>query len=161
MASVLAPTPEVVVERPVVRQSITGRVTQAMRYWLLSVADRLNRTPDVLQTVTLTGKSASIAATTISILSVTGGVYRLSGAARVTTAASTSSSLVLTFGWTQAVACTAASTAVTGNTTATTASFSVIVRADAATNLQYATTYASSGGTAMVYRLDVVVEQLI
>jgi hypothetical protein len=161
MASTLAPTPEFVVERPVVRQSITGRVTQAMRYWLLSLADRINRTPEVLQTVTVTGQSASIATTTISVLSLPQGVYRLSAAARVTTAATTSSSLLVTFGWTQAVACTAASAAVTGNTTATTVSFAVVVRADEASNLQYATTYASSGGTAMVYRLDVSVEQLI
>ena len=161
MASTLAPTPEFVVERPVVRQSITGRVTQAMRYWLLSLADRINRTPEVLQTVTVTGQSASIATTTISVLSLPQGVYRLSAAARVTTAATTSSSLLVTFGWTQAVACTAASAAVTGNTTATTVSFAVVVRADEASNLQYATTYASSGGTAMVYRLDVAVEQLI
>ena len=98
MASQLAPTPEFVVERPVVQQAITGRVTQAMRYWLLALADRLN---------------------------------------------------------------TASSAAITGNTTATTGSFMVVVRADAATALTYATTYASSGGTAMVYRLDVVVEQVI
>jgi hypothetical protein len=161
VASTLAPTPEFVVERPVVRESITGRVTQAMRYWLLSLADRINRTPEVLQTVTVTGQSASIATTTISVLSLPQGVYRLSAAARVTTAATTSSSLLVTFGWTQAVACTAASAAVTGNTTATTVSFAVVVRADEASNLQYATTYASSGGTAMVYRLDVSVEQLI
>ena len=161
MASTLAPTPEFVVERPVVRQSITGRVTQAMRYWLLSLADRINRTPEVMQTVTVTEQSASIGATTISVLSLPQGVYRLSAAARVTTAATTSSSLLVTFGWTQAVACTAASAAVTGNTTATTVSFAVVVRADEASNLQYATTYASSGGTAMVYRLDVSVEQLI
>ena len=161
MASTLAPTPEFVVERPVARQSITGRVTQAMRYWLLSLADRINRTPEVVQTVTVTGQSASIATTTISVLSLPQGVYRLSAAARVTTAATTSSSLLVTFGWTQAVACTAASAAVTGNTTATTISFAVVVRADEASNLQYATTYASSGGTAMVYRLDVSVEQLI
>ena len=81
--------------------------------------------------------------------------------ARITTAASSSSSLTLTFGWTQAVTCTASSAAITGNTTATTGSFMVVVRADAATALTYATTYASSGGTAMVYRIDVAVEQLI
>ena len=100
MASQLAPTPAFVVERPVVQQSITGRVTQAMRYWLL-------------------------------------------------------------FGWTQGVACTASSAAITGNTTATTGSFVVMARADEATALTYATTYASSGGTAMVYRIDVVVEQVL
>jgi len=161
MASQLAPTPEFVVERPVVQQAITGRVTQAMRYWLLALADRLNRTPEVVQTVSLTTQTASLGATTISVLSLPAGVYRLSAAARITTAASSSSSLTLTFGWTQAVTCTASSAAITGNTTATTGSFMVVVRADAATALTYATTYASSGGTAMVYRRDVVVEQVI
>tara|TARA_R100001086_G_scaffold239474_3_gene164904 strand:+ start:266 stop:751 length:486 start_codon:yes stop_codon:yes gene_type:complete len=161
MASQLAPTPELVVERQVVQQSITGRVTQSMRYWLLALADRLNRTPEVVQTVSLTGQTASVSATTISVLSLAQGVYRLSAAARVTTAASTSSALTLTFGWTQAVACTASSAAVTGNTTATTGSFMRVVRVDAATAITYATTYASSGGTAMVYRLDVAVEQVI
>jgi len=161
MASTLAPTPVFVVERPVRQQSITGRVTQAMRYWLLSLADRINRTPEVLQTVSLTDKSASLSATTISVLSLAPGVYRLSAAARITTAASTSSSLTLTFSWTQAVACTVSGAALTGNTTATTGSLVAIVRADEASALKYSTTYASSGGTAMVYRLDVCVEQLI
>jgi len=161
VASSLAPTPEFVVERPVVQQSITGRVTQAMRYWLLSLADRINRTPEVVQTVSVTGQTASLGTTTISVLSLAPGVYRLSAALRITTAATTSSSLTLTFGWTQAVACTASSAAITGNTTATTGSFMVVARADQATALTYATTYASSGGTAMVYRLDVSVEQVI
>ena len=159
MASTLAPTPEFVVERPVRQQSITGRVTQAMRYWLLSLADRINRTPEVLQTVSLTDKSASLSATTISVLSLAPGVYRVSAAARITTA--TSSSLTLTVSWTQAVACTVSGAALTGNTTATTGSLVAIVRADEASALKYSTTYASSGGTAMVYRLDVCVEQLI
>jgi hypothetical protein len=161
MASVLAPTPEFVVERPVYRESISGRVTQAMRYWLLSLADRLNRTAEILGTVSLTTKSASLSATTISVPTLAPGVYRLSAAARITTAATTSSSLTVTFGWTQAVACTVSSAAITGNTTATTGSLVAIVRADEATALTYATTYASSGGTAMVYRLDVAVEQLV
>jgi hypothetical protein len=161
VASTLAPTPEQVVERPVVQQSITGRVTLAMRYWLLALADRLNRTPEIVQTVSLTGQTASLSTTTISVLSLAPGVYRLTAAARITTAATTSSALTLTFGWTQAVACTASSAAVTGNTTATTVSFSVVARADQATALTYATTYVSSGGTAMVYRLDVAVEQLL
>jgi hypothetical protein len=161
VASTLAPTPELVVERPVVQQSITGRVTLAMRYWLLALADRINRTPEVVQTVALTEQTASVSATTISVLSLAAGVYRLTAAARITTAATTSSSLTLTFGWTQAVACTASGSAITGNTTATTGNFVVVARADQATALTYATTYASSGGTAMVYRLDVSVEQLI
>ena len=151
----------VVVERPVVQASISGRVTQAMRYWLLSLADRLNNTPERIGTVEKTTQAASISATAVDLPSIAPGVYRLSAASRITRAATTSSSLTLTFGWTQAVACTVSSAAITGNTTATTGSLVAIVRADEATNVTYATTYASSGGTSMQYRLDVCVEQLV
>ena len=161
MSSVLAPTPEFVVERPVMHASISGRVTQAMRYWLLSLADRINTTPERIGTVEKTTQAASISATAIDLPSIAPGVYRLSATARITRAATTSSSLTLTFGWTQAVACTVSSAAITGNTTATTGSLVAIVRADEATNVTYATTRASSGGTSMQYRLDVCVEQLV
>jgi len=161
MSSVLAPTPEFVVERPVMHDSISGRVTQAMRYWLLSLANRINTTPERLGTVEKTTQATSISATVIDLPSIAPGVYRLSATARITQAATTSSSLTLTFGWTQAVACTVSSAAMTGNTTATTGSLVAIVRADEATNVTYATTRASSGGTVMQYRLDVCVEQLV
>ena len=82
-------------------------------------------------------------------------------AARVTRAATTSSSLIVTFGWTQAVSCTAASVAMTGNTTATTGTSSVLVRVDQDSSITYATTYASSGGTTMQYRVDVTCEQVL
>ena len=161
MSSVLAPTPEFVVERPVAQNRISGRVTQAMRYWLLSLADRINATPERTGTVEKTTQAASISATVIALPSIAPGVYRLSAAARITRAATSSSSLTLTFGWTQAVACAVSGAAITGNTTATTGSLVAIVRADEATNITYATTYASSGGTTMQYRLDVCVEQLV
>jgi hypothetical protein len=161
MSSVLAPIPDFVVERPVAEARISGRVTHAMRYWLLSVTDRINNTPERLGTVEKTTQAASLSATAIAVPSIAPGVYRISAAARITRAASSSSSLTITFGWTQAVACTVSGTAMTGNTTATTGSLVAIVRADQATNLTYATTYASSGGTAMQYRLDICVEQLV
>ena len=85
----LAPTPDFLVEQPVTNNRITGRVTQAMRYWLLSLADRVNACPQLLSTVAVTGKTAAISATSFDILSVAPGVYRLSMAARITRAAST------------------------------------------------------------------------
>jgi len=158
----IAPTPEVVVEPAVVEGRISGRVTQVMRYWLLSMVDRLNGTPQTLDTVQASTQAASISATNFEILSVLPGVYRLSMGARISRAATTSSSLTVTFGWTSGgVSCTTSSTAMTGNTTATVGSLTILVRVDEATAITYATTYASAGGTTMQYSLDVSCEQLV
>jgi hypothetical protein len=157
----LAPQPEYVVEQPVLSSRISGRVTQAMRYWLLSMADRINGSPSIIATTSLTVQSASIAPTSFGILQVQPGVYRVSMAARISRAATTSSSLTVTFGWTSTVACTTSSAAITGNTTATTGSLTYLVRVDEATAITYATTYASVGGVTMQYQLDVLCEQVV
>jgi hypothetical protein len=158
----IAPTPQIVVETPVMEDRISGRVTRVMRYWLLSLVDRVNATPHLLDTVQASTQAASISATNFAILSVSPGVYRLSMGARISRAATTSSSLIVTFGWTSGgVSCTTSSTAMTGNTTATVGSLTVLVRVDEATAITYATTYASAGGTTMQYSLDVSCEQLV
>jgi hypothetical protein len=157
----LAPQPEYVVEQPVLSSRISGRVTQAMRYWLLSMADRINGSPSIIATTSLTVQSASIAPTSFGILQVQPGVYRLSMAARVTRAATTSSSLTVTFGWTSTVACTTSSAAITGNSTSTTGSLTYLVRVDEATAITYATTYVSVGAVTMQYQLDVLCEQVV
>jgi len=46
----------------------------------------------------------------------------------------------------------------TGNTTATVGSLTVLARVDEATAITYATTYVSAGGTTMQYSLDVSCE---
>jgi len=155
----LAPTPAIVVEQDVTNGRISGRLTFLMRYWLLSLADRINATPEILASVKASTQAASISATSFSILSVSPGLYRLSMSARISRAATTSSSLIVTFGWTAGgVSCTTASPAMTGNTTATVSSLTVLARVDEATAITYATTYASAGGTTMQYDLDVSCE---
>ena len=155
----LAPTPAIVVEQDVTNGRISGRLTFLMRYWLLSLADRINATPEILASVKASTQAASISATSFSILSVSPGLYRLSMSARISRAATTSSSLIVTFGWTAGgVSCTTASPAMTGNTTATVSSLTVLARVDEATAITYATTYASAGGTTMQYSLDVSCE---
>ena len=158
----ISPTPQIVVEIPVVENRISGRVTRVMRYWLLSLVDRLNATPHLLDTVQASAQEASISATDFAILSVSPGMYRLSMGARISRAATTSSSLIVTFGWTSGgVSCTTASPAMTGNTTATVGSMTVLVRVDEATAITYATTHVSVGGTKMQYSLDVCCEQVV
>ena len=155
----LAPTPAIVVEQDVTNGRISGRLTFLMRYWLLSLADRINATPEILASVKASTQAASISATSFSILSVSPGLYRLSMSARISRAATTSSSLIVTFGWTAGgVSCTTASPAMTGNTTATVGSLTVLARVDEATAITYATTYVSAGGTTMQYSLDVSCE---
>jgi hypothetical protein len=155
----LAPTPAIVVEQDVTNGRISGRLTFLMRYWLLSLADRINATPEILASVKASTQAASISATSLSILSVSPGLYRLSMSARISRAATTSSSLIVTFGWTAGgVSCTTASPAMTGNTTATVGSLTVLARVDEATAITYATTYVSAGGTTMQYDLDVSCE---
>ena len=158
----ISPTPQIVVEVPVVANRISGRVTRVMRYWLLSLVDRLNATPHLLDTVQASAQETAISATDFAILSVSPGMYRLSMGARISRAATTSSSLIVTFGWVSSgVSCTTSSTAMTGNTTATVGSLTVLVRVDEATAITYATTRATVGGTTMQYSLDVSCEQIV
>ena len=158
----ISPTPQIVVEVPVVANRISGRVTRVMRYWLLSLVDRLNATPHLLDTVQVSAQETAISATDFAILSVSPGMYRLSMGARISRAATTSSSLIVTFGWVSSgVSCTTSSPAMTGNTTATVGSLTVLVRVDESTAITYATTYVSVGGTTMQYSLDVSCEQIV
>jgi hypothetical protein len=50
--------------------------------------------------------------------------------------------------------------AMTGNTTTTVQNATQVLQIDGSTPVTYATTYASSGATAMVYELTVLLEQL-
>lgn len=137
-----------------------ARVSPKWADWLLALVTRVNTTPCRLKVVTLTTQTASIGTTALPLGTLTEGMYRVSYAARITTPGTVSSSLTVTIGWTQAVALSQAGAAMTGNTTATQQNGSFLIRVDAATTITYATTYASAGATAMVYRLDVVVEQV-
>ena len=111
--------------------------------------------------IVLTAQAASISATTLGIGTVRPGLYRITWHARITRAASTSSSLTVTFAWTDgAVAQSAAQTAITGNSTTSFGSSVVPFRVDSASAITYATTYSSSGATTMQYRLDVTIEEV-
>lgn len=111
--------------------------------------------------VVLTAQAAAIAATAIPIGSIPPGLYRISYYARITQAATTSSSLTITIGWTDgAIALTQAGAAITGNTTSDVQFGTVVLRSDANGPVTYSTAYSSTGATAMQYRLSVVAEEL-
>jgi len=137
------------------------RLTPAWERWFTQfVADQDDK-PSREKTVSLDAKSASIATTSIPLGALSAGLYRVTVYARITTAATTSSSLQVTVSWTDSgVSCSKSNVAMTGNTTATSDSFSVLVDIDQGTAVSYSTTYASVGGTAMQYKLRVVAERV-
>ena len=142
----------------------TSHATEAFSRWLTALQVAVNRCAAIVSsdgTVSLTAQTAAIAATTIPILTVTAGLYRVSYTLRVTTAAGVTSSVQLTIGWTAGtVAQTEVGANVNGNTTASHDEGCFLLRADNATTLTYSTAYASNAANAMNYSLDIRVEQL-
>jgi hypothetical protein len=129
--------------------------------WITDLVERVNASAPRVSSVEVTGKSASIGTTTLPRDSSAEGMYRVGYFARITTAATTSSSLTVTVGGTNGgVAVSFSGAAITGNTTSTVQSGTFYLQSDGGTNLTYATTYASSGGTAMQYGLWMTVERV-
>jgi hypothetical protein len=138
----------------------TRTITRAFRFWLLDAVGRVESSAQTLNTEVATAESAAIALTTL-VASASEVLYRVSWRFRVTTPASTSSSLSLTLTTTSGgVVCAQSSASYTGNATNRPQSGVMILKPDAAAIIQYSTTYGSVGATAMVYELDLVVEQL-
>ena len=109
----------------------------------------------------LTTQAAAISATSIPIQTVYTAEYRVSYYARVTQAATTSSTLQIAIGWTEGgVALSQSGTSLTGNTTTTGENATLFIVADGNTPITYTVTYASSGATPMQYRLTVVAERI-
>jgi hypothetical protein len=114
----------------------------------------------VVHPAPLTSQAAAIGATPLSVGS-SGGLYRVNVYARITQAATASSSLTPTFRWTEGVVAQSRTyTALTGNTTTTILVDVFPLRIDANTALTYETAYASVGATPMQYSLEIAVERL-
>lgn len=111
--------------------------------------------------VTLTLQGASIGSTSIYSSAIPAGLYRISYYARITRAATTSSSLTIAFDWTDGgVGQTFTGAAITGNTTTTYQQASVTFRSDGNVPITYSTTYVSVGATSMQHNFLLVLEQL-
>ncbi|MCX6550361.1 MAG: hypothetical protein NTY02_05020 [Acidobacteria bacterium] len=137
----------------------TGYVPRVWVSWLMALANQVDAAAFRLQTVSLTAQGAAITTTAVPIASLTAGLYRVSYALRITRAATTSSSATVTIGWIDGtVTCGQAFAAVTGNTTATVQSGTVLLRCDNDGPITYAVAYASVGATTMQCALDLVVE---
>lgn len=122
--------------------------------------DAISSTAERLDIVSLTAQSASIGATAIPVGALPAGLYRVTYYARITTAATTNSSLTVTISFTDTTSPSFAGSAMTGNTTTTVQSNSWTFYNDQSAPITYATTYASTGATAMQYSLRIVLESM-
>ena len=111
---------------------------------------------------TLTDQDASIGATSLDIGTTSSGFFRVTARARISRAATTNSSLEVVIGWTESGLNPTYTIipAITGNTTTSNDSGSVVVLIDSASPITYSTTYASTGATAMQYTVTFIVEQI-
>lgn len=140
-----------------------GSLAMRARDWLNDVIGALNQAPLRKQIVSASGQTAAIAATAIPLgVIVPGGYYRVSVYLRLTRAATTSSSVTPTIGWTNGgQARTKSGAAYTGNVlTGCADPFSIVLQIDASTALTYAVAYASVGATTARYDVDVIVEKI-
>jgi|TARA_R100000049_G_C1939092_1_gene83049 hypothetical protein len=147
-------------EEPIDRS--TRRFRLPYLIWFRNLRTDLDEVPTKVRdgVVDLVGQSASIGTTAIPTATLATGLYRVGWTAKLTTAATTSSSLTVTLTWTRGVTVTFAGAAITGNTTATFQSEIKQIKIDASSPVSYATTYVSVGATPMVYELAVVLERM-
>ena len=152
--------------RSMLLTDVRNLITREWVRYLQSVVDVVNLSARRLATVTKTAQTASLTATALDTGTLNPGVYRVGYTARITTAASTSSSLTVTLAWTDgSVGQSQSGAAMTGNSTTTQQNGTFLVHngtnASSANDvIKYATAYASSGGTTMQYSLFVLVEQI-
>lgn len=138
-----------------------GLCTDVWIKYLQNREDAITSAPQRNASTSVSAQSASIAATSIPTAALNGGLYRATFYGTVTTPGTVSSSLEVTFSWTdsgQARAIT--STAYTGNSISECTTATVMFNVDAGAPVTYATTYATAGATDMVYTLYVVLEKV-
>jgi hypothetical protein len=142
------------------RDELEGTMPDVWVKYFQSQSDLASQAPAVQSNpVSVSTQAASIAATPIPSGTLRAGNYRVSYYARVTRAATVSSTLTVTISWTDGGAsCSFSGAAMTGNTTTTVQSGSVFLASDASAPILYSTVYGSVGGTTMQYKLIVALE---
>lgn len=129
--------------------------------WFLEQQNRAEDSAEQVGSVSLSAQSADIAATPVPMPDLTTGRYRLSYYVRVTRAGSVSGEIQIQIGWTDgAIALTSAGTNLTANTTSTFEQRTLFLAVDANASITYQAIYTDGGGTAMQFKLEIVVEKL-
>ena len=138
--------------------TLAGLVSTSWNEWFGLLSGQVNTSVFVQNSVSLEAQAASIAATDFTGGSLTGGLYFLAYYSQVTQAASVSSSLQVTLGWTTGGnTLSFAGTILTGNTITTGTSQIIMVPIDAGSPVTFSVAYASVGGTPMQYRVIPVI----
>lgn len=147
--------------RNVVLDPATGWFHREIVRFLNELRQLLSSAAQQLGIVNLSDQDAAVATTAIPTPTLTEGLYRVSFSARITRAATTSSSVGVTLGWTtNSTSCSQVFAPITGNTLASQTSDDISVSIDSATTITYALSYSSVGATTMRYGFDVWVEQI-
>lgn len=130
--------------------------------YMRGIRQDLDLAPSGFNPVSETAQNASIATTSLPTDGdLSSGLYRVTYYARITTAAGVSSSLTVTFGWTDgAITQTHSGAAITGNTTTTWQTGSILIYVDAASPITYSASYSSNPAGAMRFNLFVTLERL-
>lgn len=138
------------------------RVGDVWLKWFELLKRSMNLAPQTVSSVSLSGRTASIAATAMAPASLPSGLYLVSLTQRVTTADNVGSSLTAFLTVTESgLTVTYTGAANTSNATGTGKSDVFAVLIDGSTPIKYGTTYSSTGGApAMTYRLTVRVQAI-
>ena len=142
-------------------KTLRGKITQSWIQFLQDILDAIGQSPSLFGSAGVTGQSAAIANTPLNDDTLTEGLYRVSYHARVTQAATTSSSLEVIVSFTSGGgAQSKTGTAITGNTITSWESQTWLIYVDDASGVSYSTNYTSVGATAMNYEVYVVLEKV-
>jgi len=138
-----------------------GLASDSFIAWVTQLGLTTGASPIRLASSSVANQTATINATDLSGGALGSGLYALAYYMQVTTPASVSSSLQVTFDWTyNGVAQSETFTALTTNLTTSHQSGGLpLIHADASTPIRYTVTYASVG-TAMAYAFDVTLTKV-
>jgi hypothetical protein len=138
-----------------------GLITDTWAYYLTTLAQVVTQSPNRISSATVTAQTGSINTTDFSGGAINSGLYRVSYYARITTAASGTSSLQVTIQWTDHGVLQAFNgDPMTGNTIGTFQQGGGLLFSDAASPISYSTVYASTGAGAMQYALYIILETI-
>jgi len=137
-------------------------ISKSWQIWLQqSLVDQVQSAPSSLRIVVLIDQNATIGATPIPLASITAGQYRLQWYARITTPDGVASSLTISAGWTEsATTLSISGAAMTGDTTTTVQTGTLLLQADANAAITYSAVYSSNTPGAMRFRLSISLEGL-
>jgi len=135
-------------------------ITREWDQWMQVLVQIVNATSPQVARQDVAG-TAAIATVDMLTPRLSGGLYRYSYSIRETRAATASSALQLTLGWTSnSTPQTFVGTNLTGNSLSTQDNRSQLIHVDDGTTVSYSTAYTSVGPTTMTYDLNLTLDMV-